>query len=89
MTHITDSRVIGNHADMGGPPLAVIRNFLTVPEILRAGVRRRTASSELASAESMWDSEGGAAQPDATDGEGGSTPAVPRGSPQTPTRLGR
>jgi hypothetical protein len=54
MTHITEERVIGNHADMGGSTTVATRTSLTVTDILRAGVRRRTA------AQSTWDSEGGA-----------------------------
>jgi hypothetical protein len=76
MTHITDSRVIGNHADMGGGPPAAARNPLTVTEILRAGVRRRARRREMASAESVWDSEGG------------SVSGATEGLPQTPTCLG-
>jgi hypothetical protein len=64
MTHITDGRVIGNHADMG-----------------RA---RRKATG---AAQSTWDSEGGATQREATDGQGGSAPGGAEGLPQTPTRL--
>jgi hypothetical protein len=33
---------------------------LTVRDILRAGVRRRTMYSEMVAAQSIWDSEGGA-----------------------------
>jgi hypothetical protein len=33
---------------------------LTVRDILRAGVRRRTMYREMVAAQSMWDSEGGA-----------------------------
>ena len=62
MTHITDSRVIGNHADMGEPLRAASRKSLTVTEILRAGVRRRSARKDMAAAQSAWDSEGGAAE---------------------------
>jgi len=61
MTHITEERVIGNHADMGGSKTIVAtRTSLTVTDILRAGVRRRTARKEMTAAESMWDGEGGA-----------------------------
>jgi len=78
MTHITDQRVVGNHADMGAaPPTAASRKSLTLHEILRAGVIRRTRRNELASAQSVWDSEGGSVS-------GGA-----EGSPQTPSRRRR
>jgi hypothetical protein len=60
MTHITESRAIGNHADMGGSPLAAARTSLTVTQILRAGIQRRVRRTEAAAAQSTWDSEGGA-----------------------------
>jgi hypothetical protein len=60
MTHITEGRVIGNHADMGGSTTVATRTSLTVTDILRAGVRRRATRKEMAAAESTWDSEGGA-----------------------------
>ena len=44
MTHITEERVIGNHADMGGSTTVATRTSLTVTDILRAGVRRGRAS---------------------------------------------
>jgi hypothetical protein len=60
MTHITEARVIGNHAEMGGLAPAVARITLTVPDILRAGRRRRVGCREMIAARSTWDSEGGA-----------------------------
>ena len=75
MTHITDSRVVGNHADMGEPPPAATRKSLTV--------------TEMGMAQSAWDSEGGAAERTAIDGEGGSASSGTDGLPQTPTRFGR
>jgi hypothetical protein len=62
MTHITDTRAIGNHAGT-------------------------TRGTEMASAESVWDSEGGAAERVTADGEGGLAPGGAVGSPQTPTHL--
>ena len=62
MTHITEERVIGNHADMGGSTTVATRTSLTVTDILRAGVRRRTTRKEMTAAQSTWDSEGGARQ---------------------------
>jgi hypothetical protein len=58
MTHITEARVIGNHADMGG--LTPDRIALTVPDILRAGKRRTLGRREMVAAQSTWASEGGA-----------------------------
>ena len=62
MTHITEERVIANHADMGGSTTVATRTStsLTVTDILRAGVRRRTIRKEMTAAQSTWDSEGGA-----------------------------
>jgi hypothetical protein len=60
MTHVTEARVIGNHADMGGSAPAAARIPLTVPDILRAGRHRRIERREMIAARSMWDSEGGA-----------------------------
>lgn len=60
MTHITEPRVIGNHAEMGESTSAVAHISLTVKDIVRAGVRRRARQTDLASAQSAWDSEGGA-----------------------------
>ena len=58
MTHITEERVIGNHAGMGGSTTVATRTSLTVTDILRAGVRRGTTRKEMTAAQSMWDSEG-------------------------------
>ena len=60
MTHITEERIIGNHADMGGSTTVATRTSLTVTDILGAGVRRRTTRKEMTAAQSTWDSEGGA-----------------------------
>ena len=38
MTHITEERVIGNHADMGGSTTVATRTSLTVTDILPAAV---------------------------------------------------
>ena len=73
MTHITEARVIGNHAEMGGSARAVSRIPLTVRDILRAGVHRRLGRREMVAAQSAWDSEGGAI------GEGELWPQRPRG----------
>jgi len=51
MTHITEARDIGKHAD---------RPYLTVHEVFRAGTRRATGRKDMAAAHSTWDSEGGA-----------------------------
>src|ERR1700736_1856218 len=67
MTHITEARVIGSHADMGGSAPAVARIPpavacipMTVPDMLRAGRRRTLGRREMIAAQSTWDSEGGA-----------------------------
>jgi ribosome-associated translation inhibitor RaiA len=60
MTHITEPRVIGNHAEMGGSTSAAPHIPMTVEGILRAGVCRRARREEMAAAQSAWDSEGGA-----------------------------
>jgi hypothetical protein len=60
MTHITEARVIGSHAEMGGASEGNARAPLTVFDLLRAGVRRRTRRAETDAAQSTWDSEGGA-----------------------------
>jgi hypothetical protein len=58
MTHITEARVIGSHADMGSShEKADVPS--TVLDILRAGVRRRVRREETDAAQSTWDSEGG------------------------------
>ena len=59
MTHITEARVIGNHAEMGGLAPAVARITLTVPDILRAGRRRRVDGvGEMIAERSTWDCGG-------------------------------
>jgi hypothetical protein len=58
MTHITEARVIGSHAEMG-PSQRKSDVPLTVFDILRAGVRRRVRREEMDAAQSTWDSEGG------------------------------
>ena len=60
MTHITEERVIGNHAGMGGSTTVATRTSLTVTDILRAGASRRTTREEMTVAQSTWDSDGGA-----------------------------
>lgn len=61
MTHITEARVITNHAGMGrSAPAATNRPYLTVGEVLRAGMCRTAGRKEMAAAKSTWDSEGGA-----------------------------
>jgi hypothetical protein len=70
MTHITEARFIGNHADMGKSRPAASPTLLTVTEIVRAGVRRRARRTEVAEAQSTWDSEGKATERGTTDGQG-------------------
>jgi hypothetical protein len=81
MTHITEARVIGNHAEMGGSARAVSRMPLTVRDILSAGVRRRLGRREMVAAQGAWVSEGGAI------GEGESWPSGREG--RAPRGLGR
>ena len=58
MTHITEERVIGNHAAMGkSPPAAPDTPFLTLENIFRAGARRAARRREILAAQSTWDSE--------------------------------
>ncbi len=65
MTHITEKRVIGNHEDMGKSTTAVTPRIpQTVWDVLRAGVRRNTTRKEMTAAQSTWDDEGGAAEPE-------------------------
>jgi hypothetical protein len=70
MTHITEARVIGNHADMGSQPTAVTPKVLTVTEIQRAGMLRTARRTELAAAQSIWDSDGGATKPGTSASDG-------------------
>ena len=81
MTHITEERVIGNHAGMGGSTTVATRTSLTVTDVLRAGVRRRTTRKEMTAAQFMWDSEGGATREGELQprGSGGFPLAPPRG----------
>lgn len=61
MTHIIEARVIGNHAAMRrSTPAATGSPYLTVHEVLRAGIRRAAERKDMAAAQSKWDSEGGA-----------------------------
>ena len=80
MTHITEERVIGNHAGMGGSTTVATRTSLTVTDILRAGVRRRATGKEMTAAQSRWDSEGGATR------EGELLPRGTEGLPLAPPR---
>ncbi|MFZ1174678.1 MAG: hypothetical protein WAO15_00050 [Mycobacterium sp.] len=81
MTHITKARIIANHAAKGRPtPGATDRPYLTVGEVIRAGICRAAARKALATAKSTWDSEGGATDQRKTDGEkeNGTGPLVPQ-----------
>lgn len=70
MTHITEPRPIGNHADMGAPRAKATRESedsytaLTVTDVLRAGRRRGVRRRASSAAEATWDSEGGATAPE-------------------------
>jgi len=63
LTHIKEARVIGSHAEMGGPPPVAALIPSTVVDTPRASVRRRIRRSEMDAAQSTWDSEGGATAP--------------------------
>ncbi len=79
MTHITEARIIADHAAMGRPtPATTDRPYLTVGEVFRAGICRAAARKEMAAAKSTWDSEGGATDQRTTDGEAGTGPLVPQ-----------
>jgi hypothetical protein len=60
MTHITEERVIGNDAGLGGSNTVATRTSLTVTDMLRAGVRRGATDQEMTATNSTWDSESGA-----------------------------
>jgi hypothetical protein len=60
MTHITEARVVGNHADMGGSTPAAPDTASTVKNIRRAGARRAARRRDILAAQSMWSSGGGA-----------------------------
>ena len=76
MTHISEAP---NHAAMGKPtPAATGRPYLTVGEVIRAGMCRAAAPKEMAAAKSTWDSEGGATDQRTTDGDAGAGPLVPQ-----------
>jgi len=77
MTHITEERVIGNHAAMGkSPPAAPDTPFLTLENIFRAGARRAARRREILAAQSTWDSE----SRDEASGAEGSLEVPPRTS---------
>lgn len=79
MTHITEARVIANHAATGrSTPAATDRPYLTAREVLRAGISRAAGRKEMAAAKSTWDSEGGANDQRITHGENGIRPLVPQ-----------
>jgi hypothetical protein len=60
MTHIIQARLTGTEAATGtSTTTAADRPYLTVHEVLRAGIRRTALRKEIASALSRWDSEGG------------------------------
>ena len=75
MTHITEARVIGNHAAMGGSTAAAPDTPLTVKNILRAGARRAARRREILAGQSTWDSEGGATGQGESLPNGGEGPA--------------
>jgi len=63
MTHFIEARVAGRHAAMGrSAPAATDRPYLTIHEVLDAGIRRAARRKDMVAAQSTWDSEGGANQ---------------------------
>lgn len=77
MTHITEARLVTNHGAVGrSTPAATDRPYLTVGEVLRAGMRRAAGRKAIAAAKSTWDSEGGATDQRTTHGEAGTRPLV-------------
>jgi hypothetical protein len=62
MTYVPEGPVIGNPADVSRSTTpASARPYLTLGDVLRAGMRRTAERRQIAVAESTWDSEGGAA----------------------------
>jgi hypothetical protein len=58
MAHISNPRVIDNHAAMGkSPPAAPDTPFLTLENIFRAGARRAARRREILAAQMTRDSE--------------------------------
>jgi hypothetical protein len=90
MTHITEERVIGNHAAMGkSPPAAPDTPFLTLENIFRAGARRAARRREILAAQSTWDSE---SRDEASGAEGftrGAAQDVVQGPPRVAVRRPR
>jgi hypothetical protein len=79
MTHITEARVMGNHAAMcRSTSAATDRPYLTLGEVLRAGICRAAARKEMAAGHSIWDSEGGATDQRTAHGEAGTGPLLPQ-----------
>jgi hypothetical protein len=68
MTHITEARIIANHAATGRSTPATDSPYLTVGEVLQAGICRAAGRKEMAAAKSTWDSEGGATDQRTTHG---------------------
>jgi len=85
VTHITEARVITNHAPTNrSTPAATDRPYLTVGEVLRSGMCRAAGRKEMAAgrkemaaAKSTWDSEGGATDQRMIHGEARIGPLVP------------
>jgi hypothetical protein len=62
MTYVLEGPVIANPAGVSRSMTAAsARPYLTVGDVLRAGMRRTAERRQIAAAESTWDSEGGAA----------------------------
>lgn len=88
MTHITEERVIGNHADMGGSAPPSSSTPLNVTQVLGEVVDRRVEGKAVMAAQSTWDSEGGAAAREAADVKGESAPERSKGLLDAPHPAG-
>jgi hypothetical protein len=70
---------MANRAAMGrSTPAATDGPYLTVGEVIRAGMCRAAARKEMAAAKSTWDSEGGATGQRTTHGEAETGALVPQ-----------
>lgn len=78
MTRTTEGPVTANHAALCRSTPAGGRAYLTVGEVLRAGVRRAAGRKEMDAAKSTWDSEGGAGDKRTTNGKNRTGALVPQ-----------
>jgi hypothetical protein len=88
ITHITEGRVIGNHAEMGGSAPPSSSTPLNVSQVLGEVVDRRVGGKEMMAAQPTWDSGGGAAARDTADVKGESAPERSKGLLDAPHPAG-